>query len=213
MAGLAPPRPLPECPGASPLPGTGGRGREVGVAGDATEDEDYGDSGASRPASPGHEDGHLEDHGTRRQWTTLGGDTRTSASTRGHRLGTWGHWGPAGCALAQGPFLRGSRWAGTMGAWGLGSAGASLPSVEEQRQPEPVELIGTSGLEEGQQSTHLVQAVHLGRQMVVSPLGPADGRGPDIVGWDWTPAAGGRKAAHRAQGPATWEQSVAFSWK
>lgn len=34
--------------------------------------------------------------------------------------------------------------------------------MEEQRQPEPVELIWDLRVEEGQQPTHLVQAVHLG---------------------------------------------------
>lgn len=33
--------------------------------------------------------------------------------------------------------------------------------MEEERQPEPVELIRDLGVEEGQQPTHLVQAVHL----------------------------------------------------
>ena len=34
--------------------------------------------------------------------------------------------------------------------------------MEEQRQPEPVELIRDLGVEKGQQPAHLVQAVHLG---------------------------------------------------
>lgn len=52
--------------------------------------------------------------------------------------------------------------AGGTGVWGEGRAARSLlPCVEEQRQPEPVELIGDLGVEEGQQPTHLVQAVHL----------------------------------------------------
>lgn len=87
--------------------------------------------------------------------------------------------------------------------------------MEEQRQPEPVELIGDLGVEEGQQSTHLVQAVHLGARTAVSPRDQAGGGGALMWGgWDQTPAAGGRKGCSPCPGPRlTWEQSVAFSWK
>lgn len=45
--------------------------------------------------------------------------------------------------------------------------------MEEQGQPEPVELVWDLGVEKGQQPAHLVQAVHLGASMGVSARGLA----------------------------------------
>ena len=71
-----------------------------------------------------------------------------------------------GCALAREPSSGGLGGGGGQTSQGPGGKGRAarglLPSVEEQRQPEPVELIWDLGVEEGQQPTHLVQAVHLG---------------------------------------------------
>lgn len=53
--------------------------------------------------------------------------------------------------------------------------------MEEQRQPEPVELIRDLRVEERQQPAHLIQAVHLGASARVR--GPdVGGRGPDVGG-------------------------------
>lgn len=56
--------------------------------------------------------------------------------------------------------------------------------MEEQGQPEPVELVRDLGVEEGQQPAHLIQAVHLGVASACGGerLGPAWVGGPDAVG-------------------------------
>lgn len=45
-----------------------------------------------------------------------------------------------------------------------GAGGRSSPSVQEQGQPQAVELVGDLRVEEGQEAADLVQAVHLQRQ-------------------------------------------------
>lgn len=147
-----------------------------------------------------------------RQWMTLGGDTRASASARGHQPGTWGAPGPGRLCPGSGALPPGVQVVPRgPGGWAVRGL---LPSVEEQRQPEPIELIGDLGVEEGQQSTHLVQAVHLGRAHGSQSPGPGRVGGPGVRGWDQMPAVGGREGCSPCPGPRlTWEQSVAFSWK
>lgn len=128
-----------------------------------------------------------------RQCTTLGGDTpgispppRLPASD----FGSSGVWQVVPAA----PWPRGPSSGSPGGRAPQGSgwwaARHLLPSVEEQRQPEPVELIWDLRIEEGQQPTHLVQAVHLGVRARQSapriPLGPR----PRCRGQDQIPAAG-----------------------
>lgn len=82
--------------------------------------------------------------------------------------------------------------------------------MEEQRQPEPVELIRDLRVEERQQPAHLIQAVHLGASA-----------GSEAPPWQWgggqVRGQPGPCPASQTQGPATpaltWEQSVASSWK
>lgn len=57
-----------------------------------------------------------------------------------------------------------------------GGAGVrGSPGVQEQGQPQAVELVGDLWVEEGQEAAHLVQAVHLQRQ---AALGGRRGPGP-----------------------------------
>lgn len=213
MAGLALPRPLPRVPRVPhlcPVREEEGAGE---VAGDAAEDEDYGDAVPAGQLLQVTQDGHLEDHGHK----------AVDHAGRGHTDIGFRPWPPAGHLGGTGaqqvvPWLRGPSSGGPGGRapWGPGGWAARrlLPSVEEQRQPEPVELIGDLRVEEGQQSTHLVQAVHLGRAHGGQSLVPGWMGGPDMRGWDWTPTAGGREGCSPCPGPRlTWEQSVAFSWK
>lgn len=50
--------------------------------------------------------------------------------------------------------------------------------MEEQRQPEPVELIWDLRVEEGKQPTHIIQAVHLGASAQESVPGTHLGQSP-----------------------------------
>ena len=143
------------------------------VAGDAAEDEDDGDAVPAGQLLQVPQDGHLEDH--RHEAVHHAGEggapgISRPASACGCQPGTAGAAGSGGSwRLRAGPgaLLQGSLGGGggqtSQGPGGEGRAARGLlPSVEEQRQPEPVELIWDLGVEEGQQPTHLVQAVHLG---------------------------------------------------
>lgn len=56
---------------------------------------------------------------------------------------------------------------------GHGATRHLLPSMQEQREPDPVELVRDLRVEERQEPTHLVQTVHLGRRhrVISSALG------------------------------------------